>query len=50
MQLHPRAHRCRTFLANKKDLEQALEKHPDIIKIDGHIAELKEELKVLGDR
>jgi hypothetical protein len=36
--------------APKKDLEKALEAHPDILKIDGHIAELNEELKALGDR
>ena len=36
--------------APKKELEAALAAHPDILKIDGHIAELEEELKVLGDR
>lgn len=36
--------------APKKQLEAALASHPDILKIDGHIAELEEELKVLGDR
>lgn len=36
--------------APKKQLEAALESHPDIVKIDGHIKELEEELKVLGDR
>lgn len=36
--------------APKKQLEAALASHPDIIKIDGHIAELEEELKILGDR
>lgn len=37
-------------VAPKKQLEAALAQHPDIIKIDGHIAELEEELKQLGDR
>ena len=36
--------------APKKRLEAALASHPDILKIDGHIAELEEELKMLGDR
>lgn len=36
--------------APKKQLEAALASHPDIIKIDGHIAELEEELRTLGDR
>lgn len=36
--------------APKKQLEAALAAHPDIGKIDVHIAELEEELKVLGDR
>lgn len=36
--------------APKKQLEAALEAHPDILKIDGHIRELQEELKQLGDR
>lgn len=38
------------FQANKKDLEKALENHPDIVKIDHHIKELNDELKQLGDR
>lgn len=37
-------------VAPKKQLEAALAKHPDILKIDGHIAELQEELKNIGDR
>lgn len=36
--------------APKKQLEAALAAHPDILKIDGHIAELEKELKDLGDR
>lgn len=42
---------CRFALsANKKDLKKSLEVNPDIIKIDGHLKDLKEELKQLGDR
>lgn len=39
-----------TRTAPKKQLESALAEHPDILKIDGHIAKLQEELKQLGDR
>lgn len=41
---------ARKVRAPKKQLEAALASHPDIIRIDGHIAELEEELKHLGDR
>lgn len=36
--------------ASKKDLKKSLDKHPDILKIDGHVKVLQEELKQLGDR
>lgn len=36
--------------ASKKDLEKSLEAHPDLIKIEGHVRDLEEELKQLGDR
>jgi hypothetical protein len=36
--------------ASKKDLKKSLETHPDILTIDGHLKNLREELKQLGDR
>lgn len=36
--------------APRKQLEASLKKHPDILKINGHIDQLQEELKQLGDR
>jgi hypothetical protein len=37
-------------VASKKDLQKSLESHPDLIKIEGHVRDLEEELKQLGDR
>lgn len=48
---HPDATKlAKKVRAPKKQLEAALATHPDIVKIDGHIKELEEELKVIGDR